>query len=106
MTPAMTEEDRRQAVPAPSGVPWLTLAQLRPARPRLNGLLIVGLCLLGTALGVALFADLLAPVSPWRSVADPFQPPSAAHPMGTDDLGRDVMAGILHGTRTSLLVGL
>lgn len=68
--------------------------------------MVLGLCVLGTALGIALFADWLAPVSPWRSVDDPFQPPSAAHPMGTDDLGRDVMAGSIHGTRTSMLIGL
>jgi len=31
-------------------------------------------------------------------------PPSRAHTFGTDDLGRDVLAGIIHGARTSLLV--
>ena len=32
-----------------------------------------------------------------------FLPPSAAHPLGTDDLGRDVLAALLQGGRTSLL---
>ncbi|OFI37490.1 hypothetical protein BIU82_10580 [Arthrobacter sp. SW1] len=34
------------------------------------------------------------------------QPPSLAHPMGTDDTGRDVMARFLAGGRTSILAGL
>ncbi len=34
------------------------------------------------------------------------QPPSAVHPLGTDDLGRDVLARLLHGGQVSLLVGL
>jgi peptide/nickel transport system permease protein len=33
------------------------------------------------------------------------RPPSAAHPMGTDELGRDLLARVLHGARLSLLVG-
>lgn len=56
---------------------------------------------------------LLAIIAPWLSPADPFAmsgaalaPPASAHPFGTDDLGRDVFAGVLQGARTSLLVGL
>jgi peptide/nickel transport system permease protein len=33
------------------------------------------------------------------------EPPSGAHPLGTDDLGRDVLARMLHGARISLSVG-
>jgi peptide/nickel transport system permease protein len=33
------------------------------------------------------------------------QPPSAAHTLGTDELGRDVLLGVLHGIRVSLSVG-
>jgi len=35
----------------------------------------------------------------------PFAEPSAAHWLGTDKLGRDVMAGIIHGVRISLSIG-
>jgi peptide/nickel transport system permease protein len=34
------------------------------------------------------------------------EPPSLAHPMGTDDLGRDLLARVLHGGRVSIAVGL
>ena len=35
-----------------------------------------------------------------------FQAPSAAHPLGTDDIGRDVLVRLLHGGRVSILVGV
>jgi peptide/nickel transport system permease protein len=35
-----------------------------------------------------------------------FEPPSAAHPLGTDELGRDLLLRLLHGARVSLTVGL
>jgi len=47
--------------------------------------------------------------SPWTSkdmVGAPFQPPSIEHPLGTDDLGRDVMTLISEGVFITLFVGL
>jgi peptide/nickel transport system permease protein len=38
--------------------------------------------------------------------ADGIQPPSVAHPLGTDDLGRDVLARVVAGSRVSLTVGI
>ena len=35
-----------------------------------------------------------------------FQPPSMAHPLGTDELGRDILVRVLHGGQVSLFVGL
>ncbi|TCP88181.1 peptide/nickel transport system permease protein [Rhizobium sp. PP-CC-2G-626] len=57
---------------------------------------------------VALAAPLLYPEDPLSMVARPFLWPGQdpAYPLGTDGLGRDVMAGILHGARISLFVGL
>jgi len=37
-------------------------------------------------------------------VADAFAPPSAAHPFGTDDTGRDVFARVVHGARVTLSI--
>lgn len=62
-------------------------------------------------LAALLLASLLAP---WLPVADPTRieladkllPPSAAHWFGTDALGRDLFAQVLHGARISLLIGL
>lgn len=54
----------------------------------------------------AVFADQVSTADPFASVGMPLQPPSLAHPMGTDDLGRDLLSGVLHGTRTSLVVVL
>jgi len=55
---------------------------------------------------VAVFAGAIAPVDPFASVAPPLSSPSRAHALGTDDLGRDLLAGIVYGARTSLLVVL
>jgi peptide/nickel transport system permease protein len=53
----------------------------------------------------ALFGDLLWTIDPNSPLYDRLQPPSWAHPMGTDDLGRDTMARIIHGAQVSLQVG-
>jgi peptide/nickel transport system permease protein len=55
----------------------------------------------------ATFADVLAPYDPL--LAQPeirLARPSQAHPFGTDDIGRDVLSRIIHGSRISLWVGL
>lgn len=54
-------------------------------------------------------ACLLAPLIRLRSTASraqPFAYPSWSHPVGTDDVGHDVLSDILYGGRTSLLVGV
>ena len=66
----------------------------------------VGLGLTLALVIVAAFAGAIAPLDPFASVAPPLSPPSRAHALGTDDLGRDLLAGIVHGARTSLLVVL
>ena len=70
---------------------------------------LVGAAMLGIALVVAVFAPVLAPYDPYASarvsILDIYQAPSAAHWLGTDDGGKDVLSSLLYGTRVSLLVG-
>jgi len=66
----------------------------------------VGVVLTCGLLAVALLAGWIAPANPFVSVGSPLRSPSFAHPMGTDDLGRDVLSGVVYGTRTSLLLAL
>lgn len=55
---------------------------------------------------IALFGPLLYPVDPFDMVGRPFSPPFGRFPLGTDVAGRDILAGILHGARVSLLIGV
>ena len=68
---------------------------------------VAGLVLLGCLLLAALLAPTLFPGDPLRIAGRALIPPFADpnFPLGTDRLGRDVLAGLLHGARTSLLVG-
>jgi len=56
----------------------------------------------------AIFATLFYPGDPMEMVARPFLWPgqNGDYPLGTDSMGRDVLAGILHGARISLTVGI
>ena len=67
---------------------------------------LVGTALLALLVLTALGADRLAPGDPFATSRDVLLPPSAAHPFGTDDLGRDLFRKVVHGARVSLLVGL
>ncbi len=57
------------------------------------------------ALG-ALLAPALTGGDPGHMSSATFAPPALAHPMGTDDLGREVFARVLYGGRVSLTIGL
>jgi peptide/nickel transport system permease protein len=69
---------------------------------------VVGLVIVMLVILVALVAGVLYPESPWNSVGEPLLDPldDMEYPLGTDMLGRDVAAGLAHGARVSLLVGL
>ena len=67
---------------------------------------LIGLLLLLFFVAVALLAPLIAPYSPKDTSFIPFDPGSAAHPLGTTALGEDVLSQLIWGTRLSLLVGL
>lgn len=89
-----------------SASPWRLVGR-RFLRHRLG---VVSLVLLLGLAGASLAAPLLA----WLLGHDPhavdlfnrFQPPGHAHPLGTDELGRDLLLRLLHGGRVSLAVGL
>lgn len=55
---------------------------------------------------VGLFADALAPYDPFALSSDSLKPPAAAHPLGTDSIGRDTLSALIHGIRPTLAVGL
>ena len=69
---------------------------------------VVGCLVLLAVIAVAALAPILYPTSPWRLVGRPFLAPYALErfPLGTDARGRDVMAGLMHGARVSLLLGV
>ncbi|HEV8440097.1 MAG TPA: ABC transporter permease [Methylomirabilota bacterium] len=67
---------------------------------------VLGLAIVVAVILLAASAPIAFPGSPFRPVDRPFLPPFGSHLFGTDVLGRDVAAGIAHGARTSLLIGL
>ena len=71
-----------------------------------SGGLAIGLALALAMVLVALAAPWLAPYDPnAQDVLLKLEPPSAAHPFGTDDFGRDVLSRVIYGSRISLFVG-
>ena len=76
---------------------------------RTNTMELAGAAMVASLLAVAILAPHLAPHDPARAVASTFGDPgapSAAFPLGTDELGRDVLSRIIFGARVSLTVGL
>jgi len=66
-----------------------------------GGLVVIALCL------VAIFADALAPYAYTKTNFGRLnEGPSRDYPLGTDQLGRDVLSRIIYGARISMLVGL
>jgi peptide/nickel transport system permease protein len=93
---------------AASTATWDALPRRRrliPARWRnpigLLGAGIVGFCIL-----TALFGRFIWTNDPNDPIASRLESPSWAHPFGTDDLGRDTLARVIHGAQVSLQVGL
>lgn len=92
-----------------SSRPYRTLWQDAVRRFFRNRLAVLGLCIVGTFVFMAIFADLIAPY-PYDRVdftkvrLFPFEDP--AHPLGTDDVGRDYLSRLIYGARTSMIVGL
>ncbi|RVT91730.1 ABC transporter permease [Rhodovarius crocodyli] len=67
---------------------------------------VAGAVLLLAVIGLAAGADILFPEDPFEMVGRPYLPPMTdGFLLGTDTLGRDLAAGIVHGARVSLLIG-
>ena len=90
----------QSALQARLGQAWLSWHAFRRNR----------LAMLG--LGLILLLLLVAALAPWISPYEPnlqnlrlrLQPPSAAHWFGTDELGRDILSRIIHGSRITLYI--
>jgi peptide/nickel transport system permease protein len=75
----------------------------------LNAMEAAGAAMVLSLVVVAVFAPALAPHDPTRAIAHTFGDPGApsqAFPLGTDELGRDVLSRIIYGARISLTVGV
>jgi peptide/nickel transport system permease protein len=92
-------------------------ASVRPIRARRvgrfcralvrNRAAVVGLLLILILVVVAILAPWLQPYDPLKMAAGRrLQPPSLAHPFGTDEFGRDLLSRIIMGSRMTLAVGL
>lgn len=71
-----------------------------------NRLALFGLVLFTVMVILALAAPALTPKGPFTIVGGRLSPPGAEFAFGTDQVGRDVLAGVLYGARTSLMVAL
>lgn len=81
----------------PPGRAWLT-ALTRPAG-------IFGITILAVMIVAAVLAPVLSPYGQHERVGEPFEAPSADHPLGLDDGGVDMLTLMLWGARVSLMVG-
>ena len=67
---------------------------------------LVGSVVLTIFLLSAIFGNVISPYDPSDMAFDMMEPPSWSHPLGTDDLGRDLLSRIIVGTQVSLFVGI
>ena len=96
----------------------VTAAAIVPPRSRSAGLSLlravlrhrlamVGLAIIGLMCAMAVFAPFLAPCNPYhQDLYAVLAPPTRAHWLGTDNLGRDLLSRVIYGARVSLFVGI
>ncbi|MGH7326430.1 MAG: ABC transporter permease [Candidatus Rokuibacteriota bacterium] len=105
---------REAEFPVVGGVAWPARAERSESplaqalrRLRRSATALVGVAVVALLIVVAIFADILAPRSPIASdQTHTFERPSWDYPLGTDQLGRDMLSRVIHGTRISLAVGV
>jgi peptide/nickel transport system permease protein len=100
--PALATEGGGEVASVWEAMPRRRLAFLGKWR---NPIGLVGAAIIVLNVLVALFGPYVWTLDPNELVADRFESPSWDHPMGTDELGRDTLARIIHGARVSLYVG-
>ena len=72
-----------------------------------NRAAVAGMAVILVLVVAAVFAPFLAPYNPYTVTLETrLQPPGAAHLLGTDELGRDILSRLLYGARVSLWVGI
>ncbi|MBW8868204.1 MAG: ABC transporter permease, partial [Acidobacteria bacterium] len=76
-------------------------------RPRVSATFRVGLLFVAAIIALAVIGPFLVPYDPSSQMLPlRLQGPTLAHPLGLDELGRDILARLVVGARISLLVGL
>jgi peptide/nickel transport system permease protein len=107
----MSDADDSVGATAGKTLAPLPSAMLRHAieswrRFRRNRLAVLGLVLVVLTVVMAILAPVLSPEGPFAIAGARLRPPGLDHWLGTDHLGRDILAGVLYGARTSFLVGV
>lgn len=84
----------------------MTARQAKAAPGYLDPNIVIGSMVLAVVVAFLLVPRVALPFEPLaQQISDRFQPPSADHPLGTDALGRDVLARLAAGGVVSLLIG-
>lgn len=85
----------------------MNTAVRKPFNWRRWRLVVTGGSIVGIILLLAIFAPVVAPYSPFDlDVAQMLKGPSAAHLLGTDELGRDVFSRVIYAARLSMMVAI
>ena len=103
--PAQVDQSEREKISRPSLTAW----QDGWLRLKQNKAAVVSLFVIIAILALALLAPIFSPYDFAQTDYSPnaiYQPPSLAHPFGTDGFGRDQFTRIWYGTRISLLIGV
>ena len=74
-------------------------------KKKINAAMIWGAVIVGILVFVALFAPVLAPYDPFK-LGIPYIKPCAEHPLGTNDVGQDLLSELIYGTRVSMFIGI
>jgi len=74
--------------------------------PRQSAAPAIALFVLAVFVAVAALAPVLAPYDPHALAGLPLERPSATHPLGTNDIGQDILSELIFGARISLIVAL